>query len=129
VVVELGRSRKANGAEWTCPYRIRGLGLRGIRYAKGLDAIQALLMALDGIRAAPESSGRPLVWAGGDPGESVDTGFPRFVPTFFGAEFSRRMGRLIDREVEKRARELEGKHRRHLTHGGRARPQRIGRSS
>lgn len=112
VTVTLGRPRRASSGDWACPYHVSGLGMRGIRYGRGFDAIQALLLAIEGIRSALESSGRRLSWMGGEPG---DTGFTRFVPTFFGLEFSKRLESVIDREVNRFARTLETRHGRVLS--------------
>ena len=73
----------------------------------GIDSIQALLMALEGIRTKLEQSSTRLAWEGGDPG---DTGFARFVPTFFGLSFSGRINRLINREVRRFGRAAEGRY-------------------
>lgn len=53
---------------WCCPYRIEGLGGGAIRYAGGVDAVQALWMALlmigtDLYTSAPGIAGR-ISWLG-----------------------------------------------------------------
>jgi hypothetical protein len=97
VVVKLGEPREAKSGDWACPFRITGLGIRGSQFAYGIDAFQSLLLAIEGIRSALQKSGKRFTWAGGEPG---DTGFPRFVPNYFGLEFSTRLEELIEREVE-----------------------------
>lgn len=108
VIVKVGKPRKQRGGNWACPFQISGLGLRKIEYGHGVDSIQALLMAIEGIRTRLEQSGKQLTWDGGDPG---DTGFTRFVPTFFGVDFCKRIDRLIDREVQRFARTAETRYR------------------
>jgi hypothetical protein len=108
VIVKLGKPKKEKVGDWACPFTISGLGIHKIEYGHGIDAIQALLMAIEGIRARLEQSGKRFVWAGG---ESGDTGFTRFVPTFFGLDFSKRLDRLIDREVKRFARTAETRYR------------------
>jgi len=66
-------------------------------------------MALEGVRLLLERSGARLSWSGGQAG---DAGFDRFVLNLFGPEFSQRLNRMIDREVESFARAIEMKHRR-----------------
>ena len=51
VVVEIGKPRRRPTGEWACPYRIGGLGRSGVKQAYGEDAVQALQLALDGVRA------------------------------------------------------------------------------
>jgi uncharacterized protein DUF6968 len=107
VLVRVGKPRRSKGPDWECPFSINGLGIRGIQCAHGIDAIQALTMALEGIRVLLERSGARLSWVGGDLG---DAGFERFVPNLFGREFSRRLNGMIDQEVERFARAIEKKH-------------------
>lgn len=108
VTVRLGKPRKVRGGDWACPYQISGLGRAKVHYAYGVDALQALILAIEGIRTALEKTGRRLSWVGGEPG---DTGFPRFVPTFFGLDFSKRLNKFLDQEVRRFARRAERKSR------------------
>lgn len=108
VTVKLGKPRRSKEIDWECPFSISGLGIRGIQYGRGVDAIQALSMALEGVRVLLERSGARLSWIGGQPG---DAGFDRIVPNFFGPKFSKRLNRIIDREVERFCRSIERKHR------------------
>jgi hypothetical protein len=58
VHVDVGRpARAASGADWYCPYRIVGLGKDGIRRAHGVDALQALILALAGLSRELTSQG------------------------------------------------------------------------
>ena len=51
VVVSLGTPRQTKHSDdWECPFRIRGAGMRRVEYGFGVDAFQALTMALEGIR-------------------------------------------------------------------------------
>jgi len=98
-----------SGKDWECPFRIGGLGTRGIQYGYGVDAIQALTSALEGIRVTLERSGKRLSWIGGNPG---DPGFERPVPSALGLKFSQRLNRMIDREVAQFVRVQERRHAR-----------------
>jgi len=109
VTVKLGMPRRSKERDWECPFSITGLGIRGIQYGRGVDAIQALCMALEGVRVLLERSGARFSWSAGQAG---DAGFDRFVPNLFGLRFSKRLNRMIDREVERFARAIEMKHRR-----------------
>jgi hypothetical protein len=103
VKVSVGVPEPDPRGDWRCPYQISGLGARRVHYAYGIDAFQSLLLALVGIRAHLEPRRSQLEWDGG----SLADAFPRVVPTHFGLAFSRRIERLIDREVGVLCRKLE----------------------
>lgn len=48
--VAIGRPRRVRPGEWACPYRVTGIGSSEVRYAHGVDAVQALLLAFQGVR-------------------------------------------------------------------------------
>lgn len=107
-VVKIGKPRKMKGGDWECPFQISGLGMRKIEYGHGVDAMQALVQAIEGIRVRLEQAGMPLTWEGG---ESGSTGFTRFVPSFYGHQFSKRLERLIEKEIERFAHNAEARHK------------------
>ena len=96
VVIKIGKPRRTKVAEWICPYSLIGLGSREVQYAYGIDALQAIFMAFEGVRGTLEVSGKHLKWAGGEAG---DIGLPRAIPGFFGVKFSRKLDRMIEKEV------------------------------
>lgn len=65
VTVVLGIPRRMTGGDWKCPFRITG---HRVHYGYGVDAIQALTTALEGIRVRLEASGQELTWLDGKPG-------------------------------------------------------------
>lgn len=79
VTVVIGKPEKFPDAEdYYCPYQIVGLGNERVRYAGGVDAVQAMLLALKMIGTdlctSPEAQAKQLTWQGGQsPG---DLGFP-----------------------------------------------------
>ena len=97
-VIRIGKPRKVSEAEWECPFHVSNAGMPLVACGHGIDALQALVQAIDGCRVFLERSGTTFRWEGGENG---DTGVPRFVPAFFGAQFANRLGRIVDREVEK----------------------------
>ena len=108
VTVTLGKPRRMkDGEDWECPFRIDGLRSRRILYGYGVDAIQALTTALEGIRVTLEQNGKRLSWISGIPG---DAGFERPVPRGLGLEFSRRLNRMVDREIARFVRAQERRH-------------------
>jgi ATP-dependent Clp protease ATP-binding subunit ClpA len=68
VIVKIGMPRKSNG-KFITPYQIIGLGDANVRLAAGVDAVQALQLALSLIGAELKNS--DLRWARG-----LDSGFP-----------------------------------------------------
>jgi len=78
VIVKIGKPEKfPDSSDYYCPYQIIGLGNEKARYAAGVDAVQALQLALKMIGAdlytSKEARIGSLVWEGGCKGE---LGFP-----------------------------------------------------
>ena len=78
VTVLVGKPEKFPDAEdYYCPYQILGLGNERVRRAGGVDAVQALELALKMIGTdlytSKESQSGELSWSGGKKG---DLGFP-----------------------------------------------------
>jgi hypothetical protein len=96
LIVRIGRPRKRNG-NWECPFHVGGTPTSGVELGHGVDALQALIQALDGIRSGLAGKNR-MEWIGGEPG---DAGIPRFVPMFYGRDFAARIERLIDNEISR----------------------------
>jgi hypothetical protein len=88
---------------WTCAYRIRGLGpVRGGR-STGEDGLEAILHAVDALRRELAPFGARLTWTG-EPG---DLGLPASVPRFHGAEFARKVERMVQEETERETRRIQ----------------------
>src|SRR4030081_2369044 len=78
VTVLIGKPEKFPDSEdYYCPYQILGLGNQRVRYAGGIDAVQALELALKMIGTdlytSKEVQAGELSWPGGKKG---DLGFP-----------------------------------------------------
>lgn len=103
VRVALGAPRPGTGgAEWECPFRIHGAGVSRIEFGYGVDSMQALTTALDGIRVRLDESGLALGWWFGPGRDDIwhgETGFARSIPIALGARVSTRMERLFFREI------------------------------
>jgi hypothetical protein len=108
VRVSLGTPRW-NGSEWECPFRIRSAGRSEVEFGRGLDSMQALTTAVEGIRVALESKFGALSWEGVFPHHS---GFQRAIPLSLDVAFSRRVERLVDREFERHLRQLKQRNKR-----------------
>ena len=79
-----------------------------LEFGYGVDALQALTTALEGIRSMLDEIGKPLAWSGVLPDH---TGFPRNIPISVGPELSSRLERLVDRELNRHVRQLERRHK------------------
>lgn len=81
VIVTIGKPEPFPGdagADYYCPYQITGIKRNKVRYAGGVDAVQALQLALEMIGADLETSDEAragvLSWEAGS--ERGDYGFP-----------------------------------------------------
>ncbi len=78
VTVLVGKPQPfSNGVDWYCPYQTLGVGSGQVRYAGGVDEVQALVLALSMIGAelycSEEYRAGRLKW---DCGRDGDLGFP-----------------------------------------------------
>ncbi len=96
VEVKLGYPEMRTPDEWACPFRIVGLDHEISEYGIGVDSLQAIMMAIEGIATYLRSSGRTLSWLG-MPGE---TGIRRQIPMMMGAEFANEIEAHIDAKID-----------------------------
>ena len=116
LVVTLGKPRRKKGRQdWECPFRVKGPGVARLEFGYGVDALQALTTALEGIRAVLDEIGRPLAWSGVLPDH---TGFQRMIPIAAGPEVSARLERLVDRQLSRHVSQLERRHKKALSRAG-----------
>lgn len=98
VVVSIGIPRPdplAKYGGWECPFLIDGVGESKVQLAFGVDAMQALIQTLAGIRYYLKTRGRNLQLLG----SQMETGFPMLVQTTFGKGFEDRVGLAVERET------------------------------
>lgn len=95
VVLTIGKPRPWRG-DWACSVLIEGIAAPRRRRIAGIDALQALQMAMVYARHALDSSGLRLIWLDGEPG---DVGLPLPVTGCWGYAFQRRLERQMEREV------------------------------
>ena len=111
VRVSIGAPRPGpNGVDWACPFRIRGGGLSIVETGFGVDSMQALATALEGIRYHLDQTGLSLGWRVGPGREGVysgETGFTRAIPIAFGPASHRRLERLVDRGLRAEVQRLK----------------------
>jgi hypothetical protein len=95
-MIRLGEPERKSDDEFICPYQVDGVGDSNVRWAHGLDAIQALTMAIEGIRKILEKSEEALTWLGGADGEH---GVPFMTPHYLREDALRRIERIVNEEA------------------------------
>jgi hypothetical protein len=95
ITIMIGAPRRVEADHWLCPYLIKGIVETDIQYGYGVDALQALIVALGGIRADLDRTERRFIWFGDD------HGIPGLIPADYGAEAERRIGIAIQRESKR----------------------------
>ncbi len=107
VIVSLGKPRLPRGEhDWECPFRITGGGIRVLEYGYGVDAMQAIQNALQGIRYFLDQSGKSFDWLGND----IGVGFPRSIPSYGDSRLTRRLEKLVDAELKRNLANLRRRH-------------------
>jgi hypothetical protein len=96
VIVRIGQPVQTGEDEWACPYAISGIGLRGFRRSFGVDALQSLMLAIEGVRVALAPHRSCLTWLSGEPGA---IGITQAAPDYFGQLFADHLERLMEREM------------------------------
>ena len=110
VEIKVGIPKCLPDGVWACPYQIKASGRVRLKHAFGEDGLQAAHHALCAIRRDLDASAERLVWLDGEEG---DTGFPRIIPHFHVA-MTKRIERMIDKEVARFTRRLEARYLRKL---------------
>jgi hypothetical protein len=102
------RQSKSDENEWECPFRIRGRGVSLVEFGYGVDSMQALTTALEGIRAVLDERFGSFRWFRWEEGGALidHSGFQRQIPLLGGAA-TRRLERLVDGELKRHLRQLE----------------------
>ena len=101
VMIGLSRPIQLESGDWSCAFTTDQGSPECARQAHGVDELQALLLAIEGLHMTLSRSGRCLTWLG-EPG---DTGVPRPSPLMFGLAFRQRVERMIELELEQVAEE------------------------
>jgi hypothetical protein len=98
VAIAIGRPRRHPEGDWECPFMIEGLNEQGYYHtAGGVDALQALLMAVEGVRVSLERTGRRFFWLDREAGPDI----PRYLPTQYGPRFEARLNRMIEQQAKR----------------------------
>jgi hypothetical protein len=97
----LGFPRRVDAREWACAFQVSGWRGGRILIARGVDGLQALIIAVSAIRT----------WLGKmknirrdqEPYESL---FPKVVTMSYGLDFHHHLCGMLDGEINKKDREL-----------------------
>jgi hypothetical protein len=98
IVISIGLPRPdrlSKHREWECPFLIEGIGEPRVETAYGVDSLQALILAITGLRVRLEQTGRNFYWL--DPNIGAD--IPPYVPTVWGKRLVERVSLAIERET------------------------------
>jgi hypothetical protein len=95
VSIGLPRPDPLKGGDWECPFLIEGVGKSEVQKAFGVDSLQSLIIAIQGIRVELEQTGRNLFWLGPEIGPDI----PLNVPTVWGKQLVERVRLAIERET------------------------------
>ena len=107
VTITLGKPRLPRGErDWECPFRISGGGITVRDYGYGVDSLQALAVAYQGVRYHLEQSGRSFEWHGF---QFPVGGIQMFVPMNY-PQLTKRLERLIIAEIKRDTARLRRRH-------------------
>lgn len=95
-LVCIGLPEQISESEWRCSFEIKGKRGIKLKYAYGLDAIQSLIVAFQGIRNAINKLPKVVTWEG----NPVEMAFPLFVPCYGEVKFTRKIENLIDKQLK-----------------------------
>jgi hypothetical protein len=95
VSIGLPRPDRSKKGDWECPFLIEGVGKSKVQKAFGIDSMQALIEAIQGLRVNLEQIGRPLFFL--DPEFGTDIAIN--VPTSWGKKLVERVRLAIEREI------------------------------
>lgn len=109
VTVKLFEPVMLSEETWECEFEISGLPAEVRQQAPGNDGLQAIIVAIDGIRAFLERSGETLTW--GEDGEPGDFGITRYIPYGFGIGVEKRLWRLVSDELDRMVEEKKARGR------------------
>jgi hypothetical protein len=108
-VARLGfpRPDEAYPGEWVCSFQIQGMKDNEIRKARADDGLQALTIAASAIRRSLDR----LKIIGSSNVMPYEIVFPRVVPIGYGEDFYWKLCKILDREIEKKQRQLSERRR------------------
>lgn len=112
MIAQIMRPERPRGSrDFRCGYRVLNTGSNTaqLKYAWGVDTLQALQLAIQALRLELMPLVEQLKWEGAAAGS---LGIPMAIPEYFGPELTRSLERRVEQMVESHARKLEEQHRR-----------------
>lgn len=100
VAVSIGAPRRLAVGHWESWFSVEGIGKTQVMKIGGADALQALLLAIEGARVALDKTGGIFFWLDSS-SEGAGSGIPRFVPTNTGRLAEARINIAIERESKR----------------------------
>lgn len=79
--------------------------MRVVEHGYGVDSMQALQTALQGIRHFIDKSGKAFDWLG-----TETSGFQRSIPWYGDSRFTKRMEQLVDAELKREGARMRRRH-------------------
>jgi len=98
VMAVLYRPVMVHKEEWRCDFRISGLSHQVDDCAYGVDGLQAIIIALQGIRFHLDRAPESMTWCDGPVGE---LGLPRPIPDSYGLDVEKRLAKVVGEEVSR----------------------------
>jgi hypothetical protein len=103
--VKIAQPERVAPGEWRCPYEIRGAGMSGIQYVRGVDALQALDLAFQVIRIRLDGLKGKVTWEG----NPVQLAFPKRIPYIGTLKFTKKIEQQVESELMRHLAELKRK--------------------
>jgi hypothetical protein len=118
VVLTIGVPQPVPGSDWGCPLQITGLNTswHRPRYVFGIDALQALHLAMKCADVELETAKSKLVWLG----EKGNLGMPKFIPELPKPQKDR-LEAFVEREAVKFWKSVERAHKARASRPSKAR--------
>ena len=98
VSVSIGAPRSHPRGDWECPFAIESAGQSKVEHAMGVDALQALLLAIKGLWTRLDQTGSRFEWLVPGVQAIPGSGIPRQMPEGRKA-FRERLNQIIETET------------------------------
>ena len=99
VAISIGAPRPHPSGDWECPFAIESYGQSKVEHALGVDAFQALLLAIEGIWTRLDQTGSRFEWLVSGVQAIPGSGIPRQMPEGRGKRFEKRLNQVIETET------------------------------
>jgi hypothetical protein len=104
---------EADQANWRCAFEITAARRSTVGYGHGVDSLQALVLAVEGLRVELAKIGI-VTWEFGS--ELGETGLTKYIAPIFGLQFTRRVEAKVEAEFVANTRRLAAPLKRRVAH-------------